>query len=1745
MESKKHRSVLRGLFTKQANALDTLFSVPVDERSDQQVNIEWELLQTKFNELSVVENNIYEAMLSVATEDELIQELEDVDRYRKRYFELKYKHDETVSKSVSACSSGSPKGKRKFKLPTVEIKTFNGDLKEWLPFWSQFKRIHEDSDISLDDKISYLIQATIPGSKARQIVESFPAVSENYVRMIETLQSRFGREDLQTEVYVRELLKLILSRVSNAKSNLSNLYDNIESQLRSLETLNITSDKYAAILYPLIESCLPEDMIRLWHRSSEFLRPLQEDDEFTLDTRLKGLMKFLRNEVEQEQKVHLATEGFGINATGRISANDPEKKNKTYKSGLADLPLATASGLVNCEAMKCIFCHGNHDNTNCFKAQKLSMEQKRNILFEKHACFRCLKTGHSAKRCRSHLKCVICSKPHVTLICPELPAHKINSESATNPERAVNHPVQTLTTVSSTQVFLQTLRIPIKGKYGTKQVRALIDTGSQRTYILRSTAQKLGLAAKRTETIIHTLFGGRNTSEQRHETYDVSTGEGIYPCSFEALDQPVICNTISPVFGGPWLNELKDLNIFLSDVGDPAPIEILFGADLIGKLYTGQKYLLKCGLVAIETLLGWTLMGQVPTSTVKDSVSMLTFSLLANNIEIPKLWELDIIGISDPTEKATRAEIWEETREYFEQTIKCDEDGRYEVRLPWLNGHPSISDNYAVAKQRLDRTIAKLDNTNLFDSYDKIFQDWMKEGIIEIVPKSEEDKLVHYLPHRPVIKESSLTTRIRPVFDASSHEKGWPSLNQCLEVGPNMIELIPQIILKFRQQRVGVVSDIRKAFLQISVNPIDREFLRFLWKDKEGQEMVYRHRRVVFGVSSSPFLLGATINHHIARAREKNISQSNYSPEVIERLSNSFYVDNCVTSVPDQLALRKFVTEATHLMQEAKMQLTGWESSGNSHTAIPVLGLLWDPMKDCLSTKEESLQVTKWMENREVTKRVILSVTQRVFDPIGFTCPVTLLPKLLLQSLWEQRQGWDIPVEAEIATKFHEWTEQLPELSKINIPRWIQSGPGEAKHLSLHTFADASKKAYSAVIFLRIETDEGVSVHLLAARSRVAPLKRISIPRLELLAATIASRLYSSIQEQFSQDIESYFWSDSSTVLSWIRRQEEWSVFVINRVREIRKLTDERRWYHVPGFLNPADLPSRGCFGKRLVESKWWEGPTWLCHKERWPQQEIQFDEEEIEKERKKKAITNLSNFAGSDDWHFFYFSKYSKLLRMMAWIFRFCNNARQPQQKSHGELTVEEINRAENFVLKTIQRESFEVNCERISSLNPFYDEFELIRLKSRVAERPDSMNFRFPVVLPGDHPVVRKLIMDLHRSSCHVGTQGLLSLLREKYWILGGRRVIRTVVNQCGVCKRYTSKPLTVPMPPLPLNRVRDAKVFEVTGVDFAGPLFLKNQEKVWVCLFTCAIYRAVHLELVSSLSTNNFLQCLRRFVSRRGRPSVVYSDNGTNFVGLENSVKNLDWTAIAEYSSVHRIKWYFNPPSAPWWGGFWERLVGVLKGLLRKTLGRACLGYEDLLTLLCECENIINARPLTYISSDPKDLVALTPAMFLQDQPESGMPDYDLIERTSLQSKLRHRNMLRTHLQRRFRNEYLAQLNFHKGRTNPTQASLGDVVLIGNDADKRLEWPLGKIVELIPGKDGKVRVARLKTSKGQLIRPLQRLYPLETISADVLNTTEEDTKEDSAGVPKSRVSDSDSAEVTKFTKGGRAINVPARFK
>jgi len=667
-------------------------------------------------------------------------------------------------------------------------------------------------------------------------------------------------------------------------------------------------------------------------------------------------------------------------------------------------------------------------------------------------------------------------------------------------------------------------------------------------------------------------------------------------------------------------------------------------------------------------MFGWTLSGEIP----EDEESL---SCHVREISLQDLWNLDVIGIQEPLKDKSKQELQEAALQFFKTTVKQNADGRYTVKLPWIEGHAPIPSYRGIAEKKLHSNKARLEKLGVLEAYHEVFVSWEKEGIIERI----DGGTGHYLSHHGVLKPDSTTTPVRPVFNASFKAKGNPSLNACLEVGPNMLEEIPSILTRFRMGPVGVTSDIRKAFLQIEIEEKDRDYVRCLWyKDssfKEVQE--YRHCRVVFGVSSSPFLLQATLDHHLSKSPKE-------LEETAELLKKSFYVDNSCVSVQTLEQALKFKDEAITLLEKAKVDLRCWEiGPSDEDKLVPVLGLSWGLKLDDLSLDLKS--TIKKISAEAIKKRSILSVAYSVFDPLGIVCAFTIIPKILLQESCRLKAGWDTPLPKEITSSFANWSNQLKDLVNLKVPRCIAVNQDKSTW-SLHVFSDASGSAYASCAFLRCGIPGRVTVQLVMARSRVAPIKDTTIPRLELIGCLCGARLADKVKRNMEMpDIPTIFWTDSTTALAWIRNDRDWGVFVAGRVTEIRSLSSTDEWRHVPGKQNPADIPSRGASVKTLLETSWWEGPDWLKSEQKeWPQSVEIENTDEIVQELKKTVISHVNTEQLELLDKITKYSDYHKVIRIVAYMLRWKDHVLGGKKKYKTlAICLDEQYQAEKKVLK------------------------------------------------------------------------------------------------------------------------------------------------------------------------------------------------------------------------------------------------------------------------------------------------------------------------------------------------------------------------------------------------------------------------------------------------------------------------------
>ncbi|KAI2646060.1 Transposon Tf2-9 polyprotein [Labeo rohita] len=922
----------------------------------------------------------------------------------------------------------------------------------------------------------------------------------------------------------------------------------------------------------------------------------------------------------------------------------------------------------------------------------------------------------------------------------------------------------------------------------------------------------------------------------------------------------------------------------------------------------------------------------------------------------------------------------------------------------------------------------------------------------------------------------------------------------------------------------------------------------------------------LFGAVSSP----SCANYALKKTAEDN--EGRVGKEVLNTIRRNFYVDDCLTSLPDEDAAISLIQDLRAVCATGGFRLTKWTSNNRSVLAsipneekakevkeldldkdkLPVeraLGIQW-------STEADSFYFKINLKEQQPTKRTILSTVNSIYDPIGFLAPLILPAKRIQQELCRVNCGWDDKIPDGLIKNWEKWLDGLNKLNNLSIHRCFKpSNYGKIQTAQLHHFSDASEEGYGIASYLRFTNITGaVHVAFVLGKARVAPLKPVTIPRLELAAAVLAAQIDRMIKREIEIPcMESVFWTDSTSVLKYIFNDTtRFKTYVANRVRKIRDLSEKSQWRYVNGFLNPADAASRGLsIDSFLGSDRWLHGPEFLLLSEsNWPcfpeeQMNNSVDDSEVKKEA--MAFSTVMTRAHDPINKFIeHFSSWNSLKRATAWILKFkkmlrllsqrkkdahmfhlqstdpsnldgFNNKKTEVKAQFGdeELSVEDIIHAEKALVCFVQQQSFKSEIlslkkghtikkgSSIYRLDPFLED-GILRVGGRLHKMAIPEDSKHQAILPKNSHLSTILLNHIHQTTGHCGKNQILSKLRQRFWIVHANSAARRLVRNCLICRRWNAPVMEQKMADLPLSRLTcDSPPFTCVGTDYFGPVEVKRGRslvKRYGVLFTCLVSRAIHLELAFSLEINSCIMALRRFICRRGQVQEIISDNGTNYVGAERELRDclaqLNHSKIRDAMLNEGIKWSFNPPSGPHYGGVWERLIRTIKKTLYSVLKQQVLDDEGLQTALCEVEAIVNDRPITTISDDVTDPEPLTPNHLLLLKGKPILPP-GLFTKNDLYSRRRWRQVqyICDLFWRRWTREYLPLMQerqkWHKVRKN---LKLGDIVLIVDDTSPRNSWPVGRIIKTLPDKRGHVRRVLVKTKSNILERPINKLCLLQ---------------------------------------------------
>ena len=730
-------------------------------------------------------------------------------------------------------------------------------------------------------------------------------------------------------------------------------------------------------------------------------------------------------------------------------------------------------------------------------------------------------------------------------------------------------------------------------------------------------------------------------------------------------------------------------------------------------------------------------------------------------------------------------------------------------------------------------------------------------------------------------------------------------------------------------------------------------------------------------------------------------------------------MDDILDSVQTVSEALQLTTEIDEVLAKSDFRIKEWQSNRdlkdtgdkqNEEVNVPngsgedkVLGIVWNSTEDSFKFKVKS-ETIECLDSTEWTKRSILSQIARIYDPVGFAAAFLIRAKTGFQELWQEGYECDQNLPSAVQQKWLSLFKEIKELNKVSFPRSLSPPEPADSQPTLCVFADASQDAFGACAYIRWEIEmDKFDIRFIAAKSRVAPLKHLTIPRLELQAAVLASRLQSTIKEESRfQFKETFIFTDSAIVLAWVRgKVRRYKPFVSSRVGEIQSQTDPAQWKHIPSRHNVADDVSRG-IGVTELSGRSQSGPEFLClPEEQWPQSEPEPNQEEVEKECRKTlnlgAVVFSPTIVDSNR-----FSSWKKLVRVIAWVLRIKKKFLAKLKKTNesqmrqGPLSAQELEEGRKHVIRHAQKnlQSRLLNNE-FKMLSPFVDDEGIIRVGGRVDKAMVSYETKHPVLLPHDHVISRLIIQEAHRCG-HPGVATTVARTRTNYWIVRGHDLAKAVKYKCVLCREMEPKTETQIMADLPQHRIApNSPPFHYTSCDYFGPLTVKigrnKTTKYYGVIFTCLNTRAVHLEIATDYSTMEFNQTLRRFFSIRGYPAMMISDNGTQLVGAQRELRQMieGFAALREYCADKGMQWKFTTPGAPHQNGCAEALVKSCKSALKKAMGNHTLTPFKLYTCLLEVANLVNERPIGRIPNDPDDGAYLCPNDMLLGRASSQVP------------------------------------------------------------------------------------------------------------------------------------------------------------
>lgn len=1681
-------------------------------------------------------------------------------------------------------------------LPPVHIRKFGGDVTEFAQFMRSFElkiasKLHDQQE-----KLYYLEQHMVQGSKPHAIISSCIYLEDGFQRAVNMLKKRYGEASTIAAAFMERISAQRSIRSGDAES-----LDNFALTLLSCKnalgaSCNTMGDPRTM---RMITEKLPAAMVDRWRRRVD---EIEEDNSSRV--KFEDLVDF----VGREARV-ASNPSYGHAMYNSSSVRAQAGQYKTSPQARAPKPLIAATQAQSTpHTLECLYCkRSNHSTDGCRSLQSTSNEERWAFIRNMSLCFSCLKRGHRSSACNRRANCSFCRGNHPTATHADYLQQSQNRQKQTIPQKTPEPQPESHDPNPNVRVRTDPQQLPQQassfrgatscGTTGTshsdcpalpivpvilcsdhQEVKtfAFLDSGSTHSFVTTSLLGKIG---KQNMPISQLAL----TTVDRGVSIPTRIASGLHISDLgrehEMQLPPLYTLEKIPVEPSnfPQQEEVKQWD-HLKDVDIPEPkideVGLLLGANAhlamepqrVIPSVNGSPF-------AVLTRFGWVISGlrsQRPETQITVCKTAVKEEKKCIENMLDTLYNHEYEENLHSMKKGMSVEdtIW---MKRVESSIQMDE-GHYSVPLPFRNPCEKMPNNLSMARSRLEGLRKRLrKNQTLAEDYCTFMADMIDKGYAESIPEIEQDKhegRIWYLPHHAVYHPTK-PGKIRVVYDCASEFNG-ESLNGRLLPGPDQTNSLVDVLSRFRMEPVAFIADIEGMFNQVKVPKSDRDFLRFLWFENGNLDGPIRHYRMtvhLFGAASSP---------SVACYALKKVALDNtgeFSQECLSTIEENFYVDDVLKSTLSETEainlskelkdlckrggfnLTKFSSSCPAVVESFKQEdrskeMKLWTGGSDRLPSERTLGIIWDTEHDTLrlSVDVEGLKSKAW------SRRGLLAAVSSLWDPLGFSAPTTIIGRRILQELTKRQTSWDENLVESDKVAWSNWLSRLEGLHDLRVKRCIK--PQNFRQISaceIHHFVDASEMAYGAVSYIRMMDTAGrIHCSFLKGKAHLTPLKGVTVPRLELMAAVTGVRMSALITdaikaqlERWSEDIKEIFWTDSTTVLRYIQNTKtRFHTFVANRLAIIHDSTTPSQWRYVPSAENPADDVSRGS-----QSSRWLSGPEFLSKTEDyWPVLPGPLQLSQNDPEIKKATVCGTRiddnctrlNLPRSDDEVgeespleklTAHYNDRLKLLRAVAWILKIKKFLRKISQDketfshrpvSASRISAIDIHEAENEILKQIQGVNFpkeiaslkagkEVSkSSSLSKLSPFLRD-GILRVGGRLKNSALEYDNKHPVVLPNKGAYIDILVQDAHQRTGHAGRQHVLAEIRRKFWILKGSSAVRRVLRICLNCRRTRAPVEGQKMANLPEERITAMEPpFTRSGADYFGPFYVRQgraQAKRYGVLFTCLATRAVHIEVAEDLSSDSFICAIKRFIARRGCVKTLRSDRGTNFVGAQRELElelqkmedKEEW--LQKRMLENNMEWKFNTPGASHHGGVWERHIRTVRKILDSMLLTHPLKQETLHTFLCEAELIMNGRPLTPVSSDPFDVPPITPSDILWLGTGCRTIPVNIFSTSDSDHKKRWKqaSYLADEFWKRYRREYLPLLqerpnNVASARKN---IDIGDLVMIADDSVPRGQWPLGRVEYVKRSDDGLVRSVKVKTRGITLMRPVTKLVLLESSS------------------------------------------------